>query len=587
MLLFHQDDFRTALRQLLNTEGRQPAPTSLGFLSTVVAVCAIGLQYLGPHRKELLATFNIDPHALKEKMFELLERRLLEILSLGSLEAVQTCVLLGTYYLYHGEPGLAWPICGCGLRIAQAISLHRRIQLTSAPDMGESSQRANEARKRCWWAIYEVETFCSMLYGLPPSISDNDCDVEFLEPYAKNPAREAPRTVDSSVTSGATLLSYKPMMSKLSKIVKSTLTDLYRIRPDSPDRKTPSSNRVAYIRDTVQKVRELDGRLRTWHEQVPSALRLHDSGRSNSNIYSDEELEYDIGASGQRFETLIFRLQALALELAYQNARILIHRPLLTCRMIVPSLSSQTEGEASQTYDPCQISVQTCRDAALQTSQLGSLPIFRQACHTYAVALVGMHLFTAGITLCIMASLEPLSRESHESKLGLHRLMHMQTYVKSRSTMADQGLQILKKLIALIMEKELTTILESPRVMSGSATEPESGQAMEQVRPAVTETAVSSTRPAMEQEELVFEDDVRSLSEAHKDGRVLSNTDVDLVGHEFYEDHNINCSGLLSFPSVNSISLRTPASWSKNRVGYGVLISYRMLCRYALMHSRS
>ncbi|EYE94799.1 transcription factor domain-containing protein [Aspergillus ruber CBS 135680] len=118
---------------------------NLGFISTFPIVIAIGLQYAGAH----LA-------AIRE--------RLLDIMALGTLEAAQTCVLLGTYYLFHGDPGLAWPVCGCALRIAQALHLHRKLRLLSTDNERPSMawRNENETRKQCRWAIYEIETFCSM-----------------------------------------------------------------------------------------------------------------------------------------------------------------------------------------------------------------------------------------------------------------------------------------------------------------------------------------------------------------------------------------------------------------------------------------
>jgi hypothetical protein len=71
-----------------------------------------------------------------------------------------------------------------------------------------------------------------------------------------------------------------------------------------------------------------------------------------------------------------------------------------------------------------------------------------------------LHLLTAGVTLCIMASLNPLSLESFESKLGIRRLMEMQVSLKPNSIVADQGHQLLKKLLSLVMRKETQSMLD-------------------------------------------------------------------------------------------------------------------------------
>jgi hypothetical protein len=457
-LLFHQDEFRTTFGYLLSPDPVVSSSPSLGFVATALAVCAISLQYVGTHRRDALVKLEIDPAALQKGILTVLGRRLLEILALGSLETVQTCVLLGTYYLYHGEPDLAWPICGCGLRVAQAIGLHRKIEMCNdlTSESMESWRRTNEARKRCWWAIYEVETFCSMLYGLPLSITDSDCDVEHLDPYASSLSSH------SSPVAVTTLLHYKPIMLQLSIILKAALTDLYKVQQNSAGTAPEASDQTVRLRQTVQKVWDLDFRLHRWHEALPMELQFPQSPSLNVDMYTDQELELGVGASGPRFERLILGLQALALELAYENAKILIHRPLLTYTMTAPLSSNVSLNDGEQRLDPCQMSVQTCHEAALKTSELGSWPIFRHACDGYAAAFIGMHLLTAGITLCMMASLAPLSRQSQDAKLGMQRLMHMQTRVQSRSADADQGLEILKRLLTLTVEKELSSLLAPP-----------------------------------------------------------------------------------------------------------------------------
>jgi hypothetical protein len=45
MLLFHQDEFRTAFGNLLSSNSASSSFSSLGFLTTALAVCAISLQY--------------------------------------------------------------------------------------------------------------------------------------------------------------------------------------------------------------------------------------------------------------------------------------------------------------------------------------------------------------------------------------------------------------------------------------------------------------------------------------------------------------------------------------------------------------
>lgn len=212
MLIFYQDEFRQRWPKLYDRSTERPltyAHRHLGFLSTFLIVIAIGLQYAGPYRQGILSRHGVDIN-LRDRILFTVRSGLLDIMSLGSLEAVQTCILLGTYYLYHGAPRLAWPVCGCGLRIAQALHLHRRQHPVQSTDF----RTRNETRKRCWWAVYEIETFSAVAYGYPHSIRDDDCDVEPLDPSAKLQTMQSPGSFNEPLTSDPTLLSYKYFITK-------------------------------------------------------------------------------------------------------------------------------------------------------------------------------------------------------------------------------------------------------------------------------------------------------------------------------------------------------------------------------------
>ncbi|KAJ5266473.1 fungal-specific transcription factor domain-containing protein [Penicillium angulare] len=442
MLIFHQDDFRQTWQRMYDYPRDQvvdhfPNP---GFISTFLVVIAIALQYAGTHRKRLLKGHGISPVNLKEKILSTTRAKILDIVSLRSLESVQTCILLGTYYLYHGSPELAWPVCGCGLRVAQAMNLHRKVSSTTP--MTPEMHRRNEARKRCWWAIYEIETFCSMSYGYPHNINDSDCDVELLDPLAKSATGQSSASFDDTHQFPASLLSYKYLMSKLSILVKGILTDLYRLGPLKGKRHSGS-----------------------WRREIPGPLQLKDLDVSMTYSSADE-MDQDIGASGPRFEAHIYQLQALALELAYENARILVHRPLLAYKSISFGMR-EAQDNHNQAQGPLSLALQSCRDAALKTSKVEKTKIFSLATYTYSATFIGIHTFTAGVMLCILISNEPLGLHSPESKIGLRRLLGMQSKLKSQSnsTLATQGLAILERLARLVMEKELEEILRGSQIV--------------------------------------------------------------------------------------------------------------------------
>jgi hypothetical protein len=89
-------------------------------------------------------------------------------------------------------------------------------------------------------------------------------------------------------------------------------------------------------------------------------------------------------------ERYLLRIQAITLQFAFLNARILIFRPLL----------SRTHHILERPYKPAQAYIKTCREASLQLSNLVVAPAFEEASNTYATAFLYVHLLTAGIALC-------------------------------------------------------------------------------------------------------------------------------------------------------------------------------------------
>lgn len=474
ILIFHQEPSRKKWLEIYDTPfetqvAKSPNP---GAVSTLLMVIAIALQYTGKHRQQILRAHNVDPMAMKEVILSVIRSKLLDIVSLNSIEAVQTCVLLGTYYLYHGTPTLAWSVCGCGLRVAQALKLHRQMPITEP--MSREAQQRIETRKRCWWAIYEIETFCSISYGYPHGIVDANCNVELLDPLATFSERSSVGYNEIHMCP-TTLLSYKYLMSKLSVLLKDVLTTLYGI---GSNKTSGQKSRVSFHFQTlIRTVPILEDRLEQWKAEIPGSLLLNPS--SDMNYSSAEEMDRDIGASGPGFESHIYQLQALILALAYENARILIHRPLMTYRIRLHR-GQEPGGSRNAPQSTPSLSLQACRSAAMSTSQIGESPIFSLAAETYASAFISIHMFTAGVMLCVLASIEPLTPESQESKIGLRRLLNMQAELQSRSksVVSSQSLDILERLVRLVMEKELNELLgsRSKVTLQEEQTETQSGE---------------------------------------------------------------------------------------------------------------
>lgn len=311
---------------------------------------AIGLQYAGASRKHQLGTLYVNFEQLKSRIFVAIRAQLLDIMALGSLEAAQTCVLLGTYYLFHGDPGLAWPVCGCALRTAQALNLHRK-----QPPPALSGQSLLD-----WRVQNELGSIVGVLSTRLRLSAPCHTDIlmplmmvigiEPLDPSAKSQSAvvQSPLSFHGPLQCEPSLLSYKYFMSKLSVIIKEALAELYRLGPVSVNHgiseTRPSPGHL------IDKVTLTDQKFQEWKAEIPASLQVDWTAPPARCYASPEELDNNVGATGPQLESHIFQLQGLTLHLAYDNARILVHRPLLSFRLKAGSTGTTSEKTANNPF---------------------------------------------------------------------------------------------------------------------------------------------------------------------------------------------------------------------------------------------
>ncbi|KAF5549976.1 transcriptional regulatory [Fusarium napiforme] len=477
ILVFHQDDFRSKFQDLYDhtmaPSGPNGSPRGIGFVAVLLAVFATSLHHIGSQESKL-KSYDIDPEQLKSRILDTLKSNFLDVISKGSLEAVQFCVLLASYYLYRGEPEMAWPLSGSGLRIAQALNLHRKMSPGDPSD--EILKKQIQERKRAWWAVYEIDTFCSMLYGFPLGFSDSDCNVDPLDAYDEYSGS----TKESHHSRGTSLLFYKCSMSRLSVIIKSALLELYGTRHS--DRKKGDN-----FKGLNDKVATLNGRLEEWRRKLARKLIFDGYGPS-----SQFQAPHGRERTGREFENYLFRLQALSLKLAYENAKILIHRPLLSFR----KASATSKDIIISMTNPFRVAMQQCKEAALQISRVASTPYLLEASETYAIAVVSLHLLTAGVTLCISITLDPLAPDSVAVRSGIRQLMQVQTLLKDKSIIAAQSLDITKRLASLVMAKTGNERSETGDLSSAYQEVPEGDRSRSNFR--VSDWGCSAEGPMLE-----------------------------------------------------------------------------------------
>jgi hypothetical protein len=118
-------------------------------------VLALGAHYSSFSNS--LADGQLGLPLLSESLLAQIEYRFLRIIGCPNVEAVQICVLLGSFHLFNGRPTVGMGILGSGIKIAQVIGLHRESMWQGLSDV------AQESRRRSWWALEVFDKYVSFV----------------------------------------------------------------------------------------------------------------------------------------------------------------------------------------------------------------------------------------------------------------------------------------------------------------------------------------------------------------------------------------------------------------------------------------
>lgn len=251
-----------------------------------------------------------------------------------------------------------------------------------------------------------------------------------------------------------TTFSYMKFKFKFYQISSPIIGDLYFHRSSS-------------VSALAAKVSRIHNDLVNWFDSLPPELKL-------DTLFRDPNAPVTP-------KTRPFMLQALALQVAYDNVQILLHRPLLsqdlrnfkadqaaygagasTSRPSLERIGSFIDSQRSA-QDVHQILVSSrdsCWEAAMRSSRLGRYQqCLAVARDSHAAAFLGINLFTAGMVLCVVALSRPLSSQAHLAKQGVSRIMALSRFLSGKALLSAQTTKILKDLIRLIGEKEIKAML--------------------------------------------------------------------------------------------------------------------------------
>lgn len=333
--------------------------------------------------------------------------------------------------------------------------------------------------------------FAATIFGKPCGIPLEDIEVKIPELIGdktiQHPGFKSTATMPDGSIESVTTFSYLKYKVKFYQISSSIIGDLYFHR----------STNVVGLAAKVSRIHE---ELVEFHNSLPPELRLEKLCPTPDTPVTPE--------------TRPFILQALALQVAYDNVQILLHRPLLsqdlqdfkdnkTSEFSDDQLNLDTGVRPNAPYsrDVHQVLLSSrdhCWESAIRSSNLGRYQqCLRSARESHAAAFLGINLFTAGMVLCVIALSRPLSSQAQIAKQSVARIMVLSRFLAGRVLLSAQTNRILKDLVRLIGDKEVDVILSGSGVFENIATATAAANALKiQGPPLENSSAVRVAPPA-------------------------------------------------------------------------------------------
>lgn len=427
MSVFHEPTIRASAHSVLATgmveEHRKLFPILL------LIILAMAARYVSPEAAEQVCP-GYDLAALERSWIKCIEWKLLDVFEEGGLEAVQIIIILKSYYLYGNRPKRSIAILGAGIKVALSMKLHLESTWTTSDPIEVN------VRRRLWWSLYVADVWAATIYGTPCSIHDDDCEVALPgnidDAIATCPGYDSTDVVDGETFGRVNVFSYQRFKFTLYKLAFSIINTVYTHRKTTSD-------------DTIQRIRMLDERMKTWEAQIPPELLLK-----------------NIAGSSHRTDdtTSLFQRQALVLQISIDNFKLLLHRPLLTInRLPTRSRPGETNG-LTASDDMIKRSKYTCWEAAVRTSQIGG---YKQTMATLRYSLGASYTmiqsFTAAVALGIFALSDPTSRQANEAKGAISRILAYPNLFGYQTMIFDQTTAILEELLRLILNEEMKALV--------------------------------------------------------------------------------------------------------------------------------
>lgn len=225
------------------------------------------------------------------------------------------------------------------------------------------------------------------------------------------------------------------------------------------------TTRSAKLGMVKQRTQQLHERLLAWEKSVPQALKV----------------ETYLGGSLEDPVRRRFAMQAMALQMAYDNIQLALFRPFVSDGGPASSLAQSPQTElpvtpAGSSDQPKEhgggvdddddemytIAFQQCFTSATRTSMIGSqgsLPILH-AMHNSPINIhLGVHAFAAGVVLGLLALQNPASVVGQDCKRGIARLIQASKAAGLTAQVWTQAAGVLTELIRVVASEEVDALL--------------------------------------------------------------------------------------------------------------------------------
>ncbi|KAI0168665.1 putative C6 transcription factor [Pestalotiopsis sp. NC0098] len=466
-LVVYEPIFRSKFQSVQDGLAYPSQRPFLLLLSTVLGMAA----WYKSHKDRADAEYpDEDWHAWSSSLIKGAESQLTDLMDHISISSVQACILLGSFYVYHGKPNLSFALLGATIKTAQALALHRQPLQGNAESV--------EERKRVWWTIYTWDRFASVTYGRPLGINDKDCNVTQPVDASESPyfKTDSPSRADFAICYS----SYQRELNKLYLIASPIIESVFGLQ-------TGASNQRMMDQQCSTQIVEVTERLWTWRRSLPAHLLL--------DLSSDCEPNHSNTSR-------VHRLQALALQMTFDNLLIIFQRPLLA-QHVNDLVKNKAENGQGANYSPSNLSgsyaavsspfhaqgidsplstrqmpsTEQWWAAALRTSKVTEMPQLAQlATNTHLVAFLAINLFHSGIVMAVLALSDPLSDRAQEVKRTITRIYRLQELLGRKTKLSMQSNMILKDVIQMLLRREADAMLAPVVPSQGQPVESEDGQ---------------------------------------------------------------------------------------------------------------